>query len=337
MFFVSVDGGATKTVAVCYDMKGHVLGVGAGGPSNFRNIGVEAAATNIVETVLRCLERAQICVGELDRITFALAGAKDSARSTAIVEGLVKRLGFSKPYVLLNDGEAGFNCRFFRRDGVVVAAGTGMVAYARVGATIERASGWGWLIGDEGGAFYIGRRAIQLAAKLADGRIEGSGGLLEAVMRFFGASEPRRIVDEVYTTPLDIRRIALLAREVSGLASRGDWAAKQIMLEAAEEAALNVIALKKRCGPNLPVSGYGGVFKAGEIYWGNIKKRVSEAYPDTHYLEPLYGHHAVLGSIYMTLESMGSRDFVEQEVLKEFDKKISELPKEERHNHLLLD
>ncbi|MEM0321928.1 MAG: BadF/BadG/BcrA/BcrD ATPase family protein, partial [Thermoprotei archaeon] len=306
MFFVSVDGGATKTVAVCYDSQGHVLGVGVGGPSNFRNVGVEEAKANVVEGVFACLRRAALRIGEVERVTFALAGVKDSAKSTAMVDGFVRELGLNKPYTLLNDGEAGFNCRFFRRDGVIVAAGTGMVAYARVGGVMKRSSGWGWLIGDEGGAFYIGRRALQLAAKLADGRVEEQTRLLEAVERFFSVDDPRRIVDEVYTAPLNIRRIALLAREVSSLARLGDQTAKNLIVEAAHEAALNIIALKKGFpGHNLPVSGYGGVFMAGQPYWETIKRDVDAVYPGTEYLKPLYGYHAVLGSIYMTLEEMG--------------------------------
>jgi glucosamine kinase len=335
--FVSVDGGATKTISVCYDVDGRILGVCATGPSNFRNVGVDAAKRNIVAGVKLALERAQARLEDLEEITFAMAGAKDSELSTRIVEQLVGELGFKKPYSLLNDGEAGFNCRFLHRDGIVVAAGTGMIAYLRLRGTLERSSGWGWLIGDEGGGFYIGRRALQIAAKMADGRLNGSHEFIDTVQRFFGAAEPRGLVDKVYTSPIDIRRIGLLAREVSRLASMGDQTARGLIEEAAFEAALSVIALKSRPGAqSLPVSGYGGVFRAGPLYWENIKRAVEARFPQTEYIEPLYGYHAVLGSVYLTLEKHGNKKFEETVVLQEFNRMVEHLPTTEKEKYLLL-
>lgn len=338
MVFVSVDGGATKTIGVCYDSTGHILGVCARGPSNFRNIGVEPAKKNIIECVKTAVERSGYGLNEVERMSFALAGVKDSAISTQIVDALVRELGFGKPYTLLNDGEAGFNCRFFGRDGVVVAAGTGMIAYIRFNGKMEKSSGWGWLIGDEGGGFYIGRRALQEAAKIADGRSDGSDEFLTVVKSFFGVSEPRRLVDEVYTSPINIRRIGLLAREVARLAARGEPTARRLIQEAASEAALNVVALKKsHHAGGLPVSGFGGVFRAGPLYWDTLKQNVCMAYPNTQFIDPLYGYHAVLGSVYMILGEYGLKEFSEASLLQEFNRMVETLPREEKQEYLLLE
>jgi glucosamine kinase len=338
MVFVSVDGGATKTVGVCYDSSGHILGIGARGPSNFRNIGVEPAKKNIIECVKAAVERSRHGLNEVERMSFALAGVKDSAISTQIVDALVRELGFGKPYTLLNDGEAGFNCRFFSRDGVVVAAGTGMIAYIKLNGKMEKSGGWGWLIGDEGGGFYIGRRALQEAAKIADGRSDGSDEFLTAVKSFFGVSEPRRLVDEVYTSPINIRRIGLLAREVALLAGKGESTAKRLIQEAATEAALNVVALKRSLhAESLPVSGFGGVFRAGPLYWDTLKECVRRAYPNTQFIDPLYGYHAVLGSIYMILEEHGTKEFSETSILQEFNRMVETLPRQEKQEYLLLE
>ena len=66
MAYVSVDGGATKTLAACYDDDGKILGVAANGPSNFRNIGTDNAATNIRDGVLNSIERAGINKTEIE-------------------------------------------------------------------------------------------------------------------------------------------------------------------------------------------------------------------------------------------------------------------------------
>lgn len=337
MAYVSVDGGATKTLAACYDNEGQILGVAANGPSNFRNIGTDNAATNIREAVLASLDRSGVERNEVEKITFALAGVKDSRKSTEIIDAFIQKLELELPYTLLNDGEAGYNCRFFREDGIIAAPGTGMIAYGKSGNGFERASGWGWLIGDEGGAFYIGRRSLQEAAKIADGRTMGESEFLSRLMEFFGVTEPRQLVNEVYTNPLNIRKIASTARIISELASSGDEKAMELLHEAATEAGMCVISLKRIFSNNLlEVSGYGGVYRAGALYWNKLKETVLDAYPDTKFRNPLYGYHAVLGSIYLVLEENRKGEIDTKSIEGEFNRKIEELPAEEKANYLFM-
>lgn len=337
MTYVSVDGGATKTIAVCYDSDGKVLGMAANGPSNFRNVGIENAGNHITSAVRNSIERAGMKFNEIEKITFALAGVKDSRKSTDIIDNFIRKLEFNAPYTLLNDGEAGYNSRFFEDTGIIAAPGTGMIAFGKINGVFERTSGWGWLIGDEGGAFYIGRRAIQESAKTADGRNDVSPVLLDRVMEFFGVNEPRHLVNEVYTNPINIRRIAMLAREVSRLSGGGDELSSSILREAAREAARCVIGLKRAYNvPELPVSGYGGVFRSGAIYWDTLKETVSFAYEETEYLDPLYGYHAVLGSMYLVLRDSGVNEINTGKILEDFNVNIEKLPEKEKKDYLLM-
>lgn len=337
MVFISVDGGATKTLAACYDQDGRILGVAANGPSNFRNIGADNAASNIRDAVLNSVERSGIDKSDVKKITFALAGVKDSQKSTDIIDAFIRKLGLNLPYSLLNDGEAGYNCRFFRENGIIAAPGTGMIAYGRSGQRFERSSGWGWLIGDEGGAFYIGRRSIQEVSKIADGRTIAESDLLSSVMEFFDVSEPRQLVNSVYTTPLDIRRIASLARIVSTLADSGDGLASQILEEAASEAGKCVISLQRKLkDASLEVSGYGGVYRSGSIYWNRLTKTVRSEFPDTKFRAPLFGYHAVLGSVYLVLAENGKSAVDTKSIEKDFNRKVDLIPAEEKANYLFM-
>lgn len=337
MAYVSVDGGATKTLAACYDDDGKILGVAANGPSNFRNIGTENAATNIRDAVLNSVERAGINKTEIEKITFALAGVKDSQKSTEIIDTFIQKLELKLPYTLLNDGEAGYNCRFFREDGIIAAPGTGMIAYGKSGNRFDRTSGWGWLIGDEGGAFYIGRRTLQEAAKIADGRTSGESQFLATLMKFFSVAEPRQLVNEVYSNPINIRRIASIARIVSELSASGDEKARDILQEAAAEAGKCVISLlKKFDNASLEVSGYGGVYRAGDIYWNKMKETVRNVFPETKFRKPLYGYHAVLGSIYLVLQDAGKSEINTAKIETDFNRKIEMLTSEEKTNYLFM-
>ena len=337
MAFVSVDGGATKTMAACYDKDGNIRGVSASGPSNFRNIGTESAASHIRDAVKSSMERSGLHMRDIEKITFALAGVKDSRKSTDIIEAFIAKLEFRLPYNLLNDGEAGYNCRFFHGNGIIAAPGTGMIAYGKSSGRFERASGWGWLIGDEGGAFYIGRRALQEAAKIADGRATGDLEFLESIMTFFNVQEPRQLVNEVYTTPVDIRRIASIAKLVSDQSVNGSAKATEILEEAASEAGKCVVALKRKLNDNsLEVSGYGGVYRAGNVYWNKLKDTVMISFPDTVFRDPLYGYHAVLGSIYLVLDEEGNKDIDTGRIEADFNRKVDGMPREEKERYLFL-
>ncbi len=340
MLFTSLDGGATKTIAVTYDIHGEILGVGVKGPSNFRNIGVDGARENVKLAIEESLAMADVSWSDIDFFTFAMAGVKDSEKSTAIIEDFVSSYRLGNRYTLLNDGEMGFRCRFPDMDGIIGAPGTGMIAYGKKEGRFERCSGWGWFIGDEGGAFYIGKRAIQTAAMIADGRIETTSGILNRLMSEFGVNEPRKLVNEVYTTPLDIRRIASLARIISELSKTGDAICTEILEEAATEVARCVIALENRLsnGAPLPVSGYGGVYRSGEVYWSKLKEKVMEIYPEVSFRDPLPGYQAVLGSMHSVLEDKGVRLGFDEvtELSRSLEGAVMKLPAADRSKYLFM-
>jgi N-acetylglucosamine kinase len=339
-FFVSVDGGATKTLAICYDETGLIYGSGAAGPSNYRNTSVDLARKNLGFAVSNAISRAGLDKRQIQKFTFALAGVKDSEKSTEIIKDFVNRIELGSIISLFNDGEAGFNCRFPGQDGIIAAPGTGMISYGKRGVLFERASGWGWFLGDEGGAFYISRRAMQECTNIYDGRLGIESKLPEKLMKYYSVDEPRKLVTEVYSAPLDIRRIAAFAQTVGNLANEGDKLAMKLLKEAAYAAGSCVIALKNRLfqDENITYSGYGGVFRSGNIYWNYLKERVNSEFPDAKSIPPLFGYHAVIGSIFLVMKDLGASDqFALESEISQLDKQIKNLPFKEKKEFLFID
>lgn len=338
MMFISVDGGATKTVAVCYSEDGIILGMGISGSGNYRTAGVEKAGKNIREAILRAVHRADVDESEITKFSIALAGVKDSNLKNELVSSIVDKERASKVRVL-NDGEVGFECRFPGMDGIVICPGTGMVSYGRKGNIFKRVSGWGWILGDEGGAFYIAKRALQETMKIYDGRSGIRSDIPDYVKDYFQINDLKEIVNKVYTNPPEIGRIASFASIVSKLAEKEDDLATLLMEESAAEAARCITSLTESMFGEEKVhfSGYGGLFRASNIYWDKIRKIVLDQHPDMIPSEPLYGYHAVIGSIYLMLkeENMDLKFDLDSEV-KSIDNQISRISEYERDRYLLM-
>lgn len=149
------------------------------------------------------------------------------------------------------------------RPGCVVASGTGVVTLA-VGATqAARVDGWGWILGDAGSGFWIGRRAIDMALRAFDGRGPQTA-LLDLVRADFG--DPALAYLTLQADPHRVARTAAYARKVDDLAAT-DSVAAQVLRDAAYELVTSVTTGLHRVdgGPEDPVCVLGNVFRSATL------------------------------------------------------------------------
>jgi N-acetylglucosamine kinase-like BadF-type ATPase len=152
---------------------------------------------------------------------------------------------------------------FLGAPGVVVIAGTGSMASGWNGESSARAGGHGFLLGDEGGAYWIGRAAVRAALRWEDGMGGGSERIHRAVIQATGHGLDA-LISEVCTRPAERDRLTALAPAITALAAE-DPEARKIALRAAEHLADLAEAIRRRLGP-LPVAGAGRVFSAPVIW-----------------------------------------------------------------------
>jgi N-acetylglucosamine kinase-like BadF-type ATPase len=160
------------------------------------------------------------------------------------------------------DGETAWLGAFCTQPGIAVFAGTGSGALGCDGERRARAGGHGFLLGDEGSAYWIGRAAANAALRWEDGT-GGSAALRDAVVEACG-SDLDALVEDVNSHPAERGRLALLAPVATALAGE-DETARRIALEAAGHLAELASAVRRRLGP-LPVCGMGGVLRAPVIW-----------------------------------------------------------------------
>ncbi|GAB2646474.1 BadF/BadG/BcrA/BcrD ATPase family protein [Gordonia jinhuaensis] len=127
--------------------------------------------------------------------------------------------------------------------GAVTAVGTGVVTLG-VGERVARVDGWGYLLGDAGSAYWIGRMGLDAALRAFDGRGQATE-LGERAVISFGPFE--EIYMRLQAREDRVPTIARFAREVADAALRGDVVAAEILAAAADELATSVVSALRRC------------------------------------------------------------------------------------------
>lgn len=163
--------------------------------------------------------------------------------------------------------------------GAVVASGTGVVTLGVGASAVARVDGWGYLIGDAGSGYSIGRAALDAVMRAYDGRGAATA-LTEVVQREFPELEEAYI--DLQSDDGRVRRIAAYAAVVGELAAT-DAVAAGIMTAAGHDLALSALTALRRVGEDenatASVRGIGGVFRSPELA-GAFSSSVREVLPD---------------------------------------------------------
>lgn len=297
--FVGVDGGGTRTVALVGSRSDRVLGRGVAGPSNPQAVGFDAAAEQIVTAIQTALRSAvegghQVArspaglvldEGRIDsapgvrQMTLGVAGCgrvPDRERLAALVAG---RLGVTRASIrVVTDVSLllpAANLSF----GVALVAGTGSSAFGIApDGRIASAGGWGYLLGDDGSAFEVGRHALRAVLRAEDG-LGPPTRLTSALKEELDVNHPRDLIRVVYQSRAPRATIADLAPIVVAVARDGDATARQIVGRAGEVLGrlAGAVARRLALGSEATVVGTGGLLQAGDLILDPLKRSLARA------------------------------------------------------------
>ncbi|WP_152362775.1 N-acetylglucosamine kinase [Microlunatus speluncae] len=163
---IGADVGGTSTRVGVADLTGRFLAVAQGGPANPNAVGHEPAIAEIRRVTAEALSSAATAAGEPLAITGVVIGL-------AGITGLADPIGFGRsalppiepadpPLAVVTDLAVAYASATPDPDGYALIAGTGAFA-GRIssGVQVERRDGWGWLLGDDGSGFWLGREAVR--------------------------------------------------------------------------------------------------------------------------------------------------------------------------------
>lgn len=253
------DAGGTATRVVVTTRDGRVVGRGRAGAGNpvARPFGEAAAALAAAAAdALAGLDPGRVVGGVV-----GLAGRSrlDSPPVAAAYAAAWRSVGLRCPLRTVGDAVVAFAAGTAAASGTVLIAGTGAIAVEIADRDVGRtADGLGWLLGDEGGGFWLGLAAARRTARAlaAPGRLDAGGPLVRAVTAAVlpGATPGQdAFVGAFHRLPRD--RIAALAPLVLDAARAGDPDAVRLVEAAADHLAGTLAALGPGPGPLVLAGG----------------------------------------------------------------------------------
>ncbi|HEY8530717.1 MAG TPA: BadF/BadG/BcrA/BcrD ATPase family protein, partial [Limnochorda sp.] len=212
--------------------------------------------------------------------------------------------------MVVHDGVAALLAGTLGEPGVLLLAGTGSLALALGPDGREiRAGGWGYLLGDEGSGYWIGREAIRAALRAEDGRGPATS-LTRRLCRAAGVERVSDLVGPVHRGEWSRARIAGLAKDVLEAAVQGDEVARAIIDSAARELALLVRAVLDRAEflaslDPVPTVTAGGLFRMGEAWLARVERALAREAPRARLAGRV--EEPVVGAAYLALKTFHNR------------------------------
>jgi N-acetylglucosamine kinase-like BadF-type ATPase len=232
--FLGFDGGGTKTECVLMDESERILARSRSGPSNPLRVEPLVAVTALEEAALRALAAAGVDRSSLAALCAGLAGASRPEIADQVAATLAS-LFPAIPLKVCTDLDTSLAATG-EGPAIVLVAGTGSAAVGRdaLGRT-ARAGGNGPLLGDEGSAYDIGRRAVLSALRDRD-RTGDDSALGKQILRQLGCPGWSEVQKRT-STAADAELFPRVFPVVTVAAEAGDPTARTLLSDAARDLA----------------------------------------------------------------------------------------------------
>ena len=176
-----------------------------------------------------------------------------------------------------SDRDSGLAAAFGDGDGIAVIAGTGAAVHGRKGARIEKAGGWGQLLGDRGGGYDLAMQGLRLVLTHYDLSREITP-LAQEILRTLGLNRLEDLVG--WAMQADKMSVARLAPAIFRAARFGEPAMHATIDGGARVLAEYTEAVAKRLDfPDAPVKLLGGIFAHHPEYVSLFTLRLSALLP----------------------------------------------------------
>jgi len=243
-YVLGMDGGGTKTECVLMDEAGLVRAEGKSGPSNPMRVGFGGALAAVCEAGRAAMHNAELSPSDISVVCAGLAGAAQP-ESQRKMKKLLSEEFPTQMVEVCTDVDLKMEATGEGR-AIVLNVGTGTFAVGRdSNRQAIRVGGHGPLLGDEGSAYDVGRRAMIAALRAAD-RGEADSPLAARILRGLRSTDWEDLQLRVYRAPDEV--FPRIFPVVTSAADEGDREARELLKVAADELAELVGDLMERLG-----------------------------------------------------------------------------------------
>jgi glucosamine kinase len=278
-YILGFDGGGTKTECVLGDSEGNILAKATSGPSNPLRAGYMRAWFALGEAGDNVMARHKLTAHQIAAVCAGLGGAGRPGVARRVTTYFERSYPQAEVQVT-TDLDIALHAAFGDREGILLLAGTGSAAFGRdAHGRTARAGGRGPWISDEGGAFDIGRRAVQ-AVSLAD---EGRGpetALTKKVLSQNAWRDWTRLLEAISKNSDDV--FPKIFPFVAQVADKGDAVAQRILTEAAGELAGLAHVVARELGwldAPFAIAKAGGTYGRSKFFDAAIESAVTNLMP----------------------------------------------------------
>ena len=258
MHFLGIDAGATATQWALIDEAGLVI---SGSAAAMDGHIYRPSSKERMEQVLNEIST-EVRNYKLTSAYMGITGVTSDGSIETLAESI---LGVSIKVV--SDIELAYRANFSEGEGILLYAGTGSVAFAIDNlSNPHQIGGWGYLLGDEGAGYWIGREAIRHAMFDIETKTEFKPkSLTSEILDVIGGKDWSSVKSFVYSQ--ERSAIASLSKLVNTSAEAGDIDAIRIIRKAAGHLAYLVRRMDESlAGGSLPVKFTGGISRSAILY-----------------------------------------------------------------------
>lgn len=311
-YILGVDGGGSKTTAQIADTSGKKIAQAVSGSSNYKSVGIGKAIENLNTAIFNAIANLNVSK-DINFISscFGFAGNNNSKgkdpetyREIVFNDKLSKYLD-SKRTIICNDSKIGLEAGSKNKNKIILIAGTGSNCFGiNEDGKLARASGWDYILADEGSGYQVGLKALKAIIKAYDGR-DRKTSLSKTILKEIKLKNILDLTEWVHMSPFSKARIGELAKTVCMTAEMGDEVSIDILTQEAEEAVVSAITVAYKLGfkdKKFDLILIGGLFKCEKYFKNIIMNRLKENFSKINFIS--FARSPVEGAIKLAIKRL---------------------------------